>query len=104
MSAVNLCHSQKGLEDTADTLTGEETCGDGEHVHVVAGRAALRPVIVEDGACTHGNGVEGLRNEEGDTNGVPVGNEDPVLLGDPEVLNHDGDGSEDGEADGGVTR
>ena len=101
-ASIDLGDSEEGLEDTTKTFTSEETRGDGEHVHVVGAGVALHPDVVEDGAGTHGNGVVGLGHDEGETDGVPVGDPDPVLAWDPEVLHDDGEGGEDGEGDGGV--
>lgn len=85
-ATVNFSNSQQGLENTTETLSGKHTSGDGEHVHIEALGAALQPDVVEDGTSRHSNGVESLRNDESETDRVPVGNVRPELLGDPEVL------------------
>ena len=51
----------------------------------------------------HSNGVLQLGNDEGKSDSVPVGDVDPVLLGDEEVLDDDGNTNEDRDTDGGVT-
>ena len=39
-----------------------------------------------------------------ETDGIPVGNVSPILLGDPEVLSDDGENSGNRQSDGGVSR
>ncbi len=41
------------------------TYRNGEHVHIIASRAADRPEVVESGASGHGDGVVELGNDEG---------------------------------------
>ena len=92
------------MEDATETLSSKKASSDGEHIKIVATWVTTLPHIVEDGADPHSDGIEHLGNDECETDGVPVGNEDPELLRNPEVLNHDGNGSEDGETNGGVAR
>lgn len=85
-ATVNFSNSQQGLENTTETFSSKHTGGNGEHVHVEALGITLQPDVIEDRASSHGNRVEGLRNDESETDGIPVGNVMPVFLGDPKVL------------------
>jgi hypothetical protein len=70
LATINTRNSEQGLEHTTKTLTGKETSGDGEHVHVKARGIPLLPDVVEDGASTHGEGVVHLGHDEGETDGI----------------------------------
>ena len=70
LATIYTCNSEQSLEDTTKTLTGKETSGDGEHVHVKARGVPLLPDVVEDGAGTHGEGVVHLGHDEGETDSI----------------------------------
>jgi len=103
LGTIHTRDSQDGLEHTSETLTGEETSRDGEHVHVERLGVALEPDVGEHGASSHGEGVVRHGHDEAETDSVPVGNPVPVLAGDEEVLDDNRDDSDDAESERAVS-
>ncbi len=102
-TTIDLRDGEEGLQHTAETLAREHARRHGAHVHVEAWRASPRPDVVEDRTGAHRDGVVDLGHDEGETDGVPVGDPVPVLLRDPEVLDDDGQDGEDAECDRSVS-
>ena len=62
--SVNTSNSEQGPEYTGQTLTGQKTSGDREHVHVEGRWAPLHPKMIEDRSKTHSDGEESLGDNE----------------------------------------
>lgn len=74
---------QQRLEHTSQTLTSQHTSCNSEHVHVIACRVTFSPEVAIERTDSHGDGVECLGDDKGETDGVPVGDPVVVFLGDP---------------------
>jgi hypothetical protein len=62
--SIDASNSEQGTKYTGETLTGQKTSGDREHVHVEGPWAPLHPKVAEDGSETHSNGEKSLWNDE----------------------------------------
>lgn len=124
--SIDASDGKQGAEHAPEALTGQKTSRDREHVHVVGRRAPLHPNFVNGGPDGHSDGEGSLWKDEpldcvvarsatgfkrtisgkwtDETDGIPVGNVRPILLGDPEVLSNDGENSSNRQSDGGISR
>lgn len=57
-----------------------------KHIHVITRRVVSKPEPVDGRSDGHGDGVVDLRHDEGETDGVPVRDPSPILLGNPVAL------------------